>query len=113
MLCVAVDVCEEVLVHEMGLYRVHVAAAAIVGALGPALEEDAGEHAVAVEPVGVAPEVLVGDGVGAIADVLAAGEVKRDLALVDARREGERRMDGRKVAREVAVMERQWWRARV
>lgn len=94
---VAVDVREQVLVHELGPDLV----AGLLLAAAP--EEDAAEHAVAIEPVGVALQVLVGEGVAAVADVFAAGEFPGNSALERAGRQAEGRVNGSKVAGKVAV----------
>ena len=67
-----------------------------------ALEQHAAEHAVAIEPVRLAAEVLVLERVAAVADVLAAGELGGELTVEGAWRQRERAVDGGKVALEVS-----------
>ena len=56
-----------------------------MGVVGVAPEEDAAEHAVAVEPVCVSAQVFVCDGVAAIAHILTASELGGDGTGVGAR----------------------------
>ena len=95
VLGVAVHVRQEILIHELRFD--------LIPLFSDATEEHAGEHAVAVKPVRVAAEVFVGDGIGAVPDILTAGEVQRDLSLVGACCQGKIGVDGSEVAGEITV----------
>lgn len=91
-----VHVSENELVDEVDYWLLHIRKRAI--------EPDAREHAIAVEPVGFASQVVVGDRIAAVAHVHAAMQLLRYLAGPGDGRRWPCRGDWREVAGEVGVL---------
>lgn len=66
-------------------------------------ERDAGQHAVAIEPMRVSSQILIRDRVAAIADILPIGQLVGYGTSEGALGEGQGLVDGSKVASEVGM----------
>ena len=87
------DIGEDVLVHKFRLNS----------AICESTERDTTQHTISIEPVSVTTQILVGNRVAAISNVLAASELRWNIALIRAFRKREGLVNGGEVAGEVAI----------